>query len=113
MNVDSVASSPPSGGAPPTLQSQDGSSSDPNLFFKIYHPNRSSSTAGGKNLLQAIHDHDSFAEFRKENPHYPFADKAEWEVVKWMTDASLTQQQIDAFLKLAYVQKLPTSYQCR
>lgn len=72
------------------------------LFYKVYHPNRAHSAPGGKNLLQSIND-DRFALNREDNPHYPFANKDEWELVKWMTDASLTQQQIDAFLQLGYV----------
>ncbi|KJA17834.1 hypothetical protein HYPSUDRAFT_145923, partial [Hypholoma sublateritium FD-334 SS-4] len=75
-----------------------------NLFFKVYHPNRAYHAAGGKNLLQSIND-DQFADIREDNPYYPFANKDEWELVKWMTDASLTQQQIDAFLRLGYVKR--------
>lgn len=85
--------------------------SENNLFFKVYHPNRACRAAGGKNLLQSIND-DQFAAIRQDNPHYPFANKDEWELVKWLTDASLTQQQIDAFLRLGYVRKSLVSYKC-
>ncbi|KJA18321.1 hypothetical protein HYPSUDRAFT_145116 [Hypholoma sublateritium FD-334 SS-4] len=74
------------------------------LFYKVYHPNRAHYAPGGKNLLQSINN-DRFAANRHDNPHYPFADKDEWELVKWFTDASLTQQQIDAFLQLGYAKR--------
>lgn len=75
---------------------------DSNIFFKKYHPNRAGSIPGGENLLQAL-EQDQFAHERRDNAHYPFANLAEWQLVKWFTDASLTQQQIDAFLRLFYV----------
>ena len=114
QNVESVAPTPTRSGAFSASQSLDEPTNDlGGLFTKVYHPNRACSKTGGQNLLQAIHD-DRFADHRKENPYYPFADKAEWELVKWMTDASLTQQQIDTFLKLSYVQRtLAFQYQRR
>ncbi len=119
QNMESVAPSPTRPGAFSASQSLDEPTNDlGGLFTKVYHPNRAYSKTGGQNLLQAIHD-DRFADYRKENPYYPFADKAfadkaEWELVKWMTDASLTQQQIDTFLKLSYVQRtLAFQYQRR
>ncbi|KAG6814898.1 hypothetical protein H0H87_006738, partial [Tephrocybe sp. NHM501043] len=71
-------------------------------FFKEYHSNRAASSPNGLNLLQKLDD-DQYAHIRNNgNPHYPFANKSEWELVRWMNDACLTQQQIDAFLKLSY-----------
>jgi len=93
----------PTGGAntvPQTSLTQ-----DTELFFKRYHPNRAMSSPGGENLLQSVNN-DQFAQHRTGvdgNAYYPFATRDEWELVQWMTDASLTQQQIDVFLRLAYV----------
>ncbi|KAG6904113.1 hypothetical protein DXG01_012539, partial [Tephrocybe rancida] len=79
-------------------------------FHKQYHPNRAGSISNdGANLLQIL-EQDEYAEYRNGgNPHYPFTNQAEWELVRWMNSASLTQQQIDAFLKLTYVKAHPTS----
>lgn len=75
------------------------------LFNKVYHPNRAKSTPGGGNLLQSLLN-DQYTSFRtgvNGNPYYPFASRDEWELVRWMTDGCLTQQQIDLFLRLGYV----------
>ncbi|KAG6906603.1 hypothetical protein DXG01_012984 [Tephrocybe rancida] len=78
--------------------------------YKVYHPNRAGSLpTQGLNLLQAL-EKDKYAHHRNNgNPHYPFASQTEWELVQWMNDASLTQQQIDAFLRLSYVKQNPIS----
>ena len=95
-------------GAIPTSPTTSLNESGAGLFSKVYHPNRARHILGGTNLLQSINN-DDFAACRIDNQHYPFANKDEWELVKWMTDASLTQRQIDTFLKLAYV-RLLSSY---
>ena len=48
-------------------------------------------------------DQDLLSEHRKTNAHYPFADRTEWELAQWLNLTSLTQQQIDSFLRLDYV----------
>lgn len=75
---------------------------DGTVFFKHYYPNCAGSKSGGQNLLQAL-DQDQFAQACQDNAHYPFANHIKWQLVKWFTDTSLTQQQIDAFLQLFYV----------
>lgn len=68
----------------------------------MYHPNRAVSWADGTNLLQELENNED-AQYRDTNPYYPFAGEDEWNLVRWMMDACLTQQQIDAFIRLAYV----------
>jgi hypothetical protein len=77
-------------------------SSDGVIRHKEYHPNRAQFKLGGENLLQRM-DQDSLSEHRKTNVHYPFADRTEWELAQWLNSTSLTQQQIDGFLRLDYV----------
>lgn len=69
---------------------------------RIDHPHCPISRPGGHNLLETM-DLDQHADNRKTNLFYPFADKMDWEVARFIHDTSLTQQQIDRFLKLDYV----------
>jgi hypothetical protein len=69
---------------------------------KEYHPNRAHFSSGGENLLQRM-DQDLLSKHRETNVHYPFADRTEWELAQWLNSTSLTQQQIDSFLRLDYV----------
>lgn len=102
---ESASSIPPTPLEPATTLPPGPVTNDSNVFFKKYHPNRAGSKPGGENLLQAL-EQDQFAHVRQDNAHYPFANQVEWQLVKWFTDASLTQQQIDAFLRLLYVRTL-------
>jgi hypothetical protein len=77
-------------------------SSDSITRHKEYHPNRAQFRLGGENLLQRM-DQDLLSEHRKTNVHYPFANRTEWELAQWLNSTSLTQQQIDSFLRLDYV----------
>ena len=77
-------------------------SSDGITRHKEYHSNRAHFSSGGENFLQLM-DRDLLSEHRKTNVHYPFADRTEWELAQWLNSTSLTQQQIDSFLRLDYV----------
>lgn len=76
--------------------------SDLHGLFKFEHPRLLSKTPGGENLLQRI-DHDKYAPERLNNIHYPFQSRGDWQLGQWLTNSSLTQAQIDSFLKLAAV----------
>lgn len=66
------------------------------------HPNKPRSFKGGKNLLEVIQC-DTYAECRRDNIHYPFRSREEWQLAEWLTNSPLTQAQIDSFLKLEEV----------
>lgn len=98
---------PPAYGPPPTVGgpvSHAESTTTHPKFIKAYHPQRSGTHGRDLNLLERL-DGDKYADIRRStnNYHYPFESDTEWEVVQWITRSSLTQQDIDAFLKLKYV----------
>jgi hypothetical protein len=45
---------------------------------------------------------DDFEPMREHNVYYPFSDRAEWELAKFLCD-NLNQGQITRFLKLLWV----------
>lgn len=71
----------------------------------VYHP-----TSGyildrdGKNMLQRMED-DRYAYRRKHNHFYPFKDREEWELARYLCCSSLKQGEIDDFLKLPWVSR--------
>ncbi|RDB19233.1 hypothetical protein Hypma_013496 [Hypsizygus marmoreus] len=91
--------SPPSPQEIPPVASQVG-------LHRINHPNAPIAKPGGHNLLEAM-DLDRYALERQTNPYYPFASKMDWDVAHFIHDTSLTQQQIDRFLRLDYVRSHP------
>ena len=48
-------------------------------------------------------DSDGFTEQRKDNPYYPFASKADWEMGSFLIWLRLSMANIDIFLKLESV----------
>lgn len=52
---------------------------------------------------------DKFAEERIENPYYPFASRAEWELASFLSRADLSMKFIDEFLSLELVRNPPFS----
>ena len=48
-------------------------------------------------------EHDVNEEARQQNPFYPFAGKSEWELARFLSQSSLSQGDIDDFLKLSWV----------
>ncbi|KAG1785757.1 uncharacterized protein HD556DRAFT_1195667, partial [Suillus plorans] len=53
-------------------------------------------------------EQDDFEPMRKHNVYYPFSDRAEWELAKFLCD-NLNQGQITRFLKLLWA-KRPLSF---
>lgn len=78
---------------------------DLNGLSKYEHPVLPTRIPGGENLLQRIR-HDQYADCRTDNIHYPFRSRGEWQLAQWLTNSSLTQAQIDSFLKLEEVKQL-------
>ncbi|KAF7969079.1 hypothetical protein HWV62_28378 [Athelia sp. TMB] len=76
---------------------------------KRQHPRVPFRGAGGENLLQQIR-RDRYAEYRADNIHYPFATRGDWQLGEWLTNSSLTQAQIDSFLKLEETRRNPPSF---
>lgn len=72
---------------------------------KQEHPKLLDRIPGGENLLQQIRN-DQYAAHRQENIHYPFRSRGDWQLGQWLTNSSLTQAQIDSFLKLEEVSNL-------
>lgn len=72
----------------------------------FFHPRVMVDKPGGKNLLQEIDSDLRLKQFRRIRPYYPFASKAEWELGSWLCNGSLSQNDIDSFLKLDYVRPL-------
>ncbi|KAH9011172.1 hypothetical protein EDB83DRAFT_2234129 [Lactarius deliciosus] len=67
-----------------------------------YHP-RSSFIYGQKpNTLERTAG-DSFAHRRATNPYYPFQSREEWGLARFLARSSLSQSEIDEFLKLEWV----------
>ncbi|KZP14742.1 hypothetical protein FIBSPDRAFT_751423 [Athelia psychrophila] len=75
-----------------------------------YHP-----TSGyilnyeGKNILQKMDD-DQYAYRRIDNHFYPFKDRQEWELGRFLCSSSLKQNEIDDFLKLPWTRKMGPSF---
>lgn len=88
--------------APTTSNGDIPPDSDLHGLSKQEHPKLLHRMAGGENLLQRIRN-DQYAIYRQENIHYPFGSRADWQLGQWLTNSSLTQAQIDSFLKLEEV----------
>lgn len=78
-------------------------------LHKLYHANKSFGLVGGKNVLQKIED-DQLANERKNNIYFPCADETEWELVEFLSMSSLSQAEINEFLKLRYVSRLTGTF---
>lgn len=74
-----------------------------------YHP-ESGSIYGfdHPNTFQCMKDHE-YEAHRQHNVYYPFADRDEWELAKFLND-NLNQGQITRFLKLSWVSNLTVMY---
>ena len=87
-----------------TLYQDDGINITESRFARKDHPAHIAVIIdAGKSLLQEIDQTDPLAMYRADNVYYPFADDVDWEIAKWMTDSSLSNSQINSFLKLKYV----------
>lgn len=69
-----------------------------------YHPRPSQTFGSGPNTLEQM-DQDQYAKYRTANPYYPFTDREEWALAKWM-NRTLNKTQTDEFLKLEWVSML-------
>ncbi|KAF7980145.1 hypothetical protein HWV62_39591 [Athelia sp. TMB] len=83
--------------------------SDVQRLHKALHPKLLWREPNGENLLKRI-DSDKYASEREENINFPFASRAEWQLAEWLTKSSLTQAQVDSFLKLAHTRANPVSF---
>jgi len=72
-----------------------------------YHPRSSSIYRQGANAFERVQG-DSFARRREANPHYPFQGREEWGLAHFLARSSLSQAEIDEFLKLEWVRRLVT-----
>jgi hypothetical protein len=71
--------------------------------LRDYHPNVPIAHPGGENHLQKM-DRDVHAAIRHtENLYYPFASKAEFDLGYWLSEAALSQKEVDGFLHLEHV----------
>lgn len=71
--------------------------------LRNYHPNVPIAHPGGENHLQKM-DRDVHAAIRHtENLYYPFASKAEFDLGYWLSEAALSQKEVDGFLHLEHV----------
>ena len=70
---------------------------------RVYHPNLPTAHPGGMNLLERM-EHDQYASIRNtENLYYPFASKSEWELADRLSGGALSQNDINAYLRLERV----------
>ncbi|KAH8997724.1 hypothetical protein EDB86DRAFT_3064262 [Lactarius hatsudake] len=53
---------------------------------------------------------DRFAHRRVNNPYYPFQGREEWGLARFLARSSLSQSEIDEFLKLEWVQRLNPTF---
>lgn len=72
-----------------------------------YHSTSGYIYGTGKNTLQRIQD-DKYNEKREINMYWPFPNHGEWSLGKFLTE-NLTQTQINAYLKLAWISAVSLS----
>ena len=89
---------PPISTAPPHI----------NTTVAEYHPRSSYIYGNKKNTFARITD-DGFAHRRVNNPYYPFQGHEEWELACFLARSSLSQSEIDEFLKLKLVTPVHSS----
>jgi len=79
-----------------------------NTTIAEYHPRSSYIYGNKKNTFARITD-DGFAHRRVNNPYYPFQGHEEWELACFLARSSLSQLEIDEFLKLKLVTPVHSS----
>ena len=58
----------------------------------------------GPNMYAQLLEADDHSEGREVvGPWYPFTDRAEWELAKWLNNAHLSMNKVDEFLRLDHV----------
>ncbi|KAF8546295.1 hypothetical protein OG21DRAFT_1427394, partial [Imleria badia] len=75
-----------------------------------YHPTTGTSHPGGINNLELM-DQDRYLNIcNMENLYYPFMSSSEWELANWLTSGTLSQKDIDWYLRLPYNLHCPPSF---
>lgn len=74
-----------------------------------YHPLSSYTYGSQENTFERVHN-DRFAHRRSDNPYYPFQGCEEWELARFLARSSLSQSEIDEFLKLRWVTSFYTPF---
>lgn len=67
-----------------------------------YHPHSSFTYGQTANMFERIAS-DGFAHRRVDNPYYPFRGREEWGLARFLASSSLSQSEIDDFLKQEWV----------
>lgn len=71
-------------------------------YYATMHPNTPKVKKGGETFMDKF-DRDRFAEERKQNLYYPFADRDDWEMGYWLLNSGLSMAAINKFLSLKLV----------
>ena len=71
-------------------------------YYATMHPNIPMVKNGGETFMDKF-DQDRFAEERKQNIYYPFADRDDWEMGYWLLNSGLSMAAINKFLSLKLV----------
>ena len=74
---------------------------DPRLFQTVF-PNAGKIYGQAKTSMDRFNE-DRYTPYRVQNPHYPFADKEEWEVASFLLRSGMSMQNMDEFLRLKLV----------
>ena len=91
MDFEMGNTSPPLGGG----MQKDG-------YFVTMHPNTPLVKEGGKTFMDKF-DSDQFADQRRQNLYYPFANRDDWEMAYWLLNSGLSMVAINKFLSLKLV----------
>jgi len=72
-----------------------------------WHPHGGKTFGKGRNIFEVIwDDRTERGDRRRENFYYPFRDKVDYGLGRWLSNSDLPMTQIDQFLKLAFVSTL-------
>ncbi|KAI0037886.1 hypothetical protein FA95DRAFT_1506366, partial [Auriscalpium vulgare] len=75
----------------------------------VEHPNEPTTFSCGKTFLDRFHN-DEFDRERHSNPYYPFSCHEDWEFGFFLVESSLSNDEIDALLRLSLVCRLAVSF---
>jgi hypothetical protein len=80
--------------------------------LRDYHPNVPITYSGGENHLQKMDHNVHAAIHHTDNLYYPFASKAKFNLGYWLSVGALSQKEVDVFLHLEHICKLPDNNSC-